>query len=417
MKTSSHPYGSRRRVLMLVENNGYPADTRVRVEALALTGAGYDVTIIAPNTDHRPRAETIDGVHVRRYPPPPEGPGLWAYLREYLFATMASLVMVLRELIGQGFDVIHLANPPDTLWVAALPAKLTGKRVIFDHHDLAPEMYDAIYGQRARGVVRWTLLLLEWITFRLADHVISTNESYREIAMVRGGVPSQHITVVRNGPDLERVRLVEPDADLRARATTIIGYVGLMAKQDGVDHLLHAVRHLVYGLGRRDVLFVLIGYGDELDALKRLSSELAIDQWVWFTGEVTDDELFRRYLSTADLCVTPDPATPYTERSTFIKMMEYMALEKAIVAFDLRENRASAGDAAVYVPGNDSAAFARAIADLMDDPSKREEMGRVGRQRVEAGLSWVHSVPHLLAAYEAVLNGPHRRRFGRASPR
>lgn len=406
----------RARVLMVVENNGYPTDTRVRVEALALTDAGYDVTVIAPNPDHRPRAETIDGVHVRRYPPPPEGAGLLAYLREYLFATVASLVMVLRALVGQGFDVIHLHNPPDTLWVAALPAKLVGKRVIFDHHDLAPEMYDAIYGPRAAGIVRRMLLLLERITFRLADHVISTNESYREIAMVRGGVPSRHITVVRNGPDLERVRLVEPDAELRARAGTIVGYVGLMARQDGVDRLLHAVRHLVYALGERDVLFVLIGYGDQLNELRRLAAELEIEPWVWFTGNISDEELFR-YLSTADLCVTPDPLTPFTTRSTFIKVMEYMALGKPIVAFDLRENRASAGDAAVYVPGNDSAAFAQAIADLMDDPARRDEMGRVGRQRVEAGLSWEHSVPHLLAAYEAVLNRPPRRRFRRASPR
>ncbi len=414
--TTLPPSGrSRARVLMVVENDGYPSDSRVRAEALALTGAGYDVTVIAPNFDRRPRTETIDGVHVRRYPAPPEGAGGWAYLSEYLFATAASLIMVLRTLVGQGFDVIHLHNPPDSLWVAALPAKWTGRRVIFDHHDLAPEMYDAIYGPRARGILRRMLLLLERITFRLADHVISTNESYREVAMARGGVPSRRITVVRNGPDLQRVRLVEPDADLRARAGTIVGYVGLMARQDGVDRLLHAVRHLVYELGRRDVLFVLIGYGDELDALKRLAAELEIEQWVWFTGKISDDEIFRRYLSTADLCVTPDPATPYTQRSTFIKMMEYMALGKAIVAFDLRENRASGGEAAVYVPGNDPAAFAEAIAALMDDPVKREEMGRVGRERVETGLSWTHSVPHLLAAYEAVLSDPPRRIFQRAS--
>lgn len=396
------------RVLMVVENNGYPTDIRVRAEALALIAAGYNVTVIAPNRGARPHAETIDGVHVRRYPPPPEGAGLWAYVREYLYATTMSLLMVVRVLLGRGFDVIHLHNPPDTLWVAAVPAKLAGKRVIFDHHDLSPEMYEAIYGPRARGIVTRVLLLLERITFRMADHVISTNESYREIAMTRGGVPRRRVTVVRNGPDLRRVRLVEPDADLRARANTIVGYVGLMAKQDGVDQLMHAVRHLVHVLGRRDVLFMLIGYGDELDELKRLAGELEIEEWVWFTGKISDNEQFRRYLSTADLCVTPDPATPYTAQSTMIKMMEYMALGKATVAFDLRENRASAGDAAVYVPGNDPAAFAEAIAALMDDPARREEMGRIGRQRVESGLSWAHSVPHLLAAYEAVLRSPPR---------
>ena len=403
--------GARARVLMIVENEGYPDDTRIRVEALALIAAGYDVTVIAPNFDRGPSAETIDGIRVRRYPPPPRGAGLWAYLGEYLVATAVSLVMVLRTMVAEGVDVVHLHNPPDTLWVAALPARLVGKRVIFDHHDLAPELYGAIYGPRARGIVRWALLLLERVSFRLADHVISTNESYREVAINRGRVPTRRISVVRNGPDLERVRLVAPDADLRARAGTIVGYVGLMAKQDGVDRLLHAVRHLVYELGRRDVLFMLIGYGDELEELKRLAGELEIEQWVWFTGRISDDELLMRYLSTADLCVTPDPATPYTEHSTMIKMMEYMALGKAIVAFDMRENRASGGDGAVYVSGNDSVAFAEAIAALMDDPARREKMGNAGRQRVEAGLSWMHSVPHLLAAYESVLSRPSRRLF------
>ncbi len=412
MNMSPRSGAPRARVLMVVENNGYPTDTRVRLEALALTEAGYDVTVIAPNTPRRLKAETIDGVHVRRYPPPPEGVGLRAYVGEYLFATAASLVMVLRALTGRGFDVIHLHNPPDTLWVAALPAKLAGKRVIFDHHDLAPEMYDAIYGPRASSIVRAILVILERITFRLSDHVISTNESYREIAMTRGGVPAERITVVRNGPNLQRVRPVEPDAELRARAGTIVGYVGLMARQDGVDGLLHAVRHLVHELGRCDVFFVLVGYGDQLDALKRLAAELEIEEWVWFTGRISDIDLFR-YLSTADLCVTPDPATPFTDRSTFIKVIEYMALGKAIVAYDLRENRVSAGGSAAYVPGGDPAAFAQAIATLMDDPVKRAEMGRVGRERVEAGLSWMHSVPQLLAAYEAVLSRPRRRLFRR----
>ena len=396
------------RVLMVVENEGYPDDVRVRGEARALVAAGYRVTVIAPNVDGQPSTETIDGVHVRRYPPPPNGAGMWTYLGEYLIATAVSLVMVLRTLARGGFDVIHLHNPPDTLWVLAVVAKLAGKRVVFDHHDLAPELYDAIYGERAHGVVRQSLLLFERVTFRLADHVISTNESYREVAMARGRVPRRRITVVRNGPDLERMRLVPPDPTLRARAGTIVGYVGVMARQDGVDRLLHAVRHLVYGLGRRDVLFMLIGYGDELDELKRLARELRIEPWIWFTGKISDDELLRRYLSTADLCVTPDPATPYTDRSTMIKMMEYMALGKAIVAFDLRENRASGGDAAVYVPGDDSKAFAEAISLLMDDAPRREEMGRVGRERVETALSWRHSERHLLHAYEAVVGRPPR---------
>lgn len=399
----------RPRILMVVENNGYPSDPRVRAEASALTAAGYRVTVIAPSEPGEPATQTIEGVRVLRYLLPRSAGGALGYAAEYIHATLASLALVVRVLVRPGFDVIHLHNPPDTLWLAALPAKIAGKALVFDHHDLAPEMYDAIFAGRSKRPLRWLLALMERMTFRLADHVISTNESYRAIAVERGGLAWSRTTVVRNGPDLNRVRRVTEDHGIRARAKTIIGYVGQMGQQDGLDHLLEAARHLVVTLGQRDVLFMLIGYGDALENLRFQARALEIEPYVWFTGRVADDETFRRYLSTADICVTPDPANSYTERSTMIKMMEYMALAKPVVAFDLRENRASAGEAAVYVGRNDSLAFAKAINDLIGDPDRRAQLGKIGRRRLEAGLTWDHSVPDLLRAYDTVLRSPRKR--------
>jgi glycosyltransferase involved in cell wall biosynthesis len=396
---------------MLLENSSYPEDVRVRAEARTLARAGLEVTVVAPRRRGHPGREVVDGVRVYRYPAPSTGAGVLGYLWEYVYATLASVAVTLVVLWRRGFDVIHLHNPPDTLVLAALPAKLLGKRCIFDHHDLAPELYNARFGRTGGGLVYWALRLFERLNFLAADHVIATNECYRRVAIERGKVPAARVTVVRNGPDLERFRPVEPEPGLRARAGTIIGYVGVMGFQDGLDHLLRAVRHLVVTLDRRDVHCVLIGDGDAWEGLRRLARRLEIDEYMWFTGRISSvgaagRELVR-YLSTADICVDPQPSNPYSDRSTTLKLMEYMALAKPIVAFDLPEHRVTAGDAAVYVGGNDDQAFARAIAELMDDPERRRRMGERGRRRVEAELSWEHSVPRLLDAYRAVLGaGP-----------
>lgn len=388
---------------MLLGNTAYPEDVRVLYEARTLVEAGYEVAVICPLDRGQPRRERLDGVDVYRYPNPIRASGFVGHALEYGLATVAAAVLSARVLVRGGFDVVHAHNPPDTYGLVAAPYKLLGKRFVFDHHDLAPEMYDARFAEDANPLVRRALVLLEKLCCRLADHVIATNESYRAMEIERGGVSPDAITVVRNGPDLETRAPVAPDPELRARAGTLLGYVGVMGKQDGVEHLLYALRHLVYDLGKTDVLCVLIGRGDMWEELKRLARELGLEDHAWFTGFVPDEDLLR-YLSTVDICVDPDPSNPFNDRSTMIKMLEYMALAKPIAAFDLPEHRVTAQGAAVYAQPNDDYALARAIAELVDDRPRREAMGALGRRRVEGALSWPHSAPRLLEAYEKLLS-------------
>lgn len=384
---------------MLLENQPFPQDGRVRREAFALSDAGYRVTVVCPHADGQPRRETVNGVRVMRYARPPAGNGLWGYLLEYSYATTVSFVLSLWVALTGGFDVIHSANPPDTMFVIGAFFKLFGKRYVFDHHDLSPEMYHARFEGNGRTSVFRVLAFLERLSCRVADQVIATNESYREMEMRRDRVNPERITIVRNGPELGRVMLVEPDSDLRARAKTIIGYVGVMGYQDGVDYLLRSFHHLVHDLDRTDFFAVLIGTGDAWNELRALSSRLGLVDHVWFTGTVSDADL-RRYLSTADICVDPDPSNPFNDRSSMIKISEFMALGKPIVAFDLPENRFTAQNAAIFVPANDEKAFAQALAELMDDPVRRANLGEAGRLRVEQSLDWSHWAPKLIELYE-----------------
>jgi glycosyltransferase involved in cell wall biosynthesis len=310
--------------------------------------------------------------------------------------SVLSFVVLFRE----GFDVIHSHNPPDIFFLVALPYKLLGKRFVFDHHDLSPEMYFARFQGKASKTVQWVLLLLERWTFRVANHVLSANQSYRLIAIERGKVRGDCVTVLRNGPSLDWLKPVDPDRELRKRGRMLLGYVGMIGFQDGVDNLLYAIKHLVDDLNRKDVYAVIIGRGAAWESLKQLATDLGINDHILWTGLILDKDLIRHYLSTVDICIEPDSYNPYTDRSTTIKMMEYMAMGKPIVAFDLTEHRVTAQDAALYVSGNDVMRFAEKIAELMDNPERRKQMAEFGRQRVEDELAWEHQAQHLLAAYD-----------------
>jgi glycosyltransferase involved in cell wall biosynthesis len=384
---------------MLLGNNPYPQDRRVRYESRSLVRAGYRIAVVCQRASGQRWREEIDGVEVYRYPNPVEAQGFLGYLLEYATATAAALVLGLRARIDGPVDAVHAHNPPDTLVLVSALFKVAGKRIVFDHHDLAPEMYRARFQGRGNRVVHRALLLFERLSCSLADHVIATNESYRRLEIERDGVSPERATVVRNGPDLERINPVEPDPELRARANTLVGFAGIMGYQDGVDHLIRAMAHLVYDFGRVDSLCVLMGKGDAQEDCRQLARTLGVEDHVWFTGFVGDNELVS-YLSTCDICVVPDPSNPYTERSTMIKMMEYMALGRPVVAFDLPEHRVTGGSAVHFVPADDDRALAQAIVDLMDDPQRRSDMGAQGRRRVERGLAWHHSVPKLLSVYE-----------------
>lgn len=388
-----------KRVLMLLENQPYPQDGRVRRESFALTEAGYQVTVICPRDGQQPRRETVRGVRVIRYPHPPAGNGLLGYLLEYGYSTAISFLLALWASVRGGFDLVHSHNPPDTMFVIGAFFKLFGKKYIFDHHDLSPEMYNARFGGHGNALVYKALVLLERCSCVIADEVIATNESYREMEMRRDKVDPRRITIVRNGPEPGRVKLVDPDPDIRAKAKTIVGYVGIMGYQDGVDYLLRAFHHLIHDLDRTDFFAVLVGTGDAWNDLRKLATRLGLDDHVWFTGTISDADL-RRYLSTADICVDPDPSNPFNDRSTMIKVTEFMALGKPIVAFDLTENRFTAQQAALFVPANDEYAFAQALAELMDDPERRTRMGAFGRRRIDEALAWPHWAPRLVEAYD-----------------
>ena len=357
---------------MLLENNPYPQDGRVRQEAHALVAAGHQVTVISPMGPGQPWHQVCQGVRVYRYPAPPEANGLWGYLWEYGYSMAAAWLLSLLVFLRNGFDVVHTHNPPDTFVLIAAFFKLFGKRFVYDHHDLAPEMYYARFGGSGNPLVYRVLVWFEKLSCRLADRVIATNQSYRAIEMQRGQVPAERITIVRNGPDLDRLRLVDTDPDLCHQGKTTLCYVGDMGFHDGLDYLLRSLHQLAYGLGRTDFHCVLVGGGDAWSSMRSYSEQLDLADLVLFTGQVPHQEV-PRYLSAADICVAPEPSNAYNDRSTMIKMMEYMALGKPIVAFDLPEHRFSAQEAAVYARPNDELDFARQIAALMDAPQQRQK--------------------------------------------
>ena len=397
MKASSN-----NRILMLLENQAYPQDVRVGREANALTAAGYTVSVICPAKPGQPSREVIKGVRIYRYPEPRGANGFLGYLWEYGYSTAASFAISMMVFFYGGFDVIHAHNPPDTFVFIAAFYKMFGKRFVFDHHDLSPEMYEARMPGGGNRVVYHALVLLEKLTCFFANHVIATNESYKKTEMQRGGVPEEHITVVRNGIELDRARNAEPERALVEKEKTIIGYVGVMGFQDGVDYLLRALHHLIHDLRRTDFYCVLVGTGDAWPKLRDLAQQLGLDPYVWFTGFVPSEKM-QSCMCAADICVAPEPSNPFTDRSTMVKMVHYMSISKPIVAFDLPEHRCTAADAAIYVKPNDELAFAKAISELMDDPRRREALGALGRRRFEAELAWEYSAPKLLKAYQAIL--------------
>jgi glycosyltransferase involved in cell wall biosynthesis len=325
---------------------------------------------------------------------------LVGYISEYVYFTGACFAMSVYVACKHGFDVIHAHNPPDTLFIVALPWKLVGKKYIYDHHDLCPELYRSRYGAKDDSVTA-ILRSLEWANLRLADVTIATNESYREIQIRRGRRKPGTVFVVRNGPNRSRMRMATPSTRLRDMQKKILVYVGSLNPQDGVDYLLRSLKHLVEDLKREDFYCLIIGSGDSLGDLRRLADQLGLSGYVELTGYIPDREL-EASLAAADICVDPDPSSPLNDVSTWIKVMEYMAYGKPIVSFDLKETRFSAQEAAVFVACNDEMAFARALAELMDDGELREKMGRFGRQRVEQELQWSVVGQNLLAAYATV---------------
>ena len=384
--SKSRPSG--KRVLMMVENADYPGDARVYNETRALVDAGYRVSVIAQHQkgSDSPHYQVIDGVPVYRFPLLAEGSGFLGYVSEYGLAIAAIFVLTLVVLVRHGFDIIHAANPPDLLSLVAAPFKMVGKRFVFDHHDLSAELYDVREGGKGHSLVRWALLRMERLSGRMADLVVTTNESYKAIEMARDGVPENRIVVVRNGPNLDHLKPVEPAAGLVEPGKTLIVYMGVIAAQDGVDYLLRSLDCLVHDLHADGFQCLVMGDGDAVPGLKAMVEQLDLSDYVRFTGWVQRADI-PSYLSAADICVAPEPSNALNDHSTIVKVMEYMALGKPIVAFDLPEHRYSAGAGAVYAKPNEELDFARKIAALLADADLRQRVGRAGRARGgETGL-------------------------------
>jgi glycosyltransferase involved in cell wall biosynthesis len=321
-----------------------------------------------------------------------------------MYAWLRTAMISLRLAVTEGFDVIQACNPPDTYWALAMLYRPFGKKFVYDQHDLCPEVYRARFA-RDDGRCLALLYRLERCTYRWAHHVISTNESYKAVAVRRGGVPPELVTVVRSGPDAGKMRKGAAVDELRKGREHLAVYLGVMGPQDGVDYLLRAIHHYVHDLGRADTQFALLGFGDALPSLRSLSTELDIDEFVTFTGRA-DDAMINRYLSTATIGLSPDPSNPLNDVSTMNKTLEYMAFELPVVAFELPETVVSAGPAAVYVPDNDEFLFAKAVAELLGDEIERSRMGNMGRRRIEDRLAWGHQEVSYVGVYDDLFGRP-----------
>jgi glycosyltransferase involved in cell wall biosynthesis len=391
------PAPPRPRILIIVQNLPVPFDRRVWLECRALTAAGYDVTVVCPKGKGDPSRAVVDDVTLLKYRPYAPGGGAAGFVLEYVYSFLATAWLVLRARRQGRFDVLQACNPPDIFWpIARWLRRRDGSRFVFDHHDLCPELYESRFPEGA-ALPHRGLLALERATFRTADHIVSTNGSYARIAMDRGGRDSADVTVVRTGPDPDRLRRWEPVDDLRRGRRHLVAYIGVMGPQDGVDLAMRAAHHVVHELGRDDVSFTFMGSGDCYDELVALRDELGLREHVELPGRVPDRTVVD-VLSTAALGLSPDPKNPLNDLSTMNKTLEYMAFELPVVAFDLKETRVSAENAARYVPDGDIPGYARAITGLLDDEPLRRAMGEIGRARIEGAFGW----PHQEAAYVRV---------------
>lgn len=389
-----------RKVLIVVENLPLPFDRRVWQEARTLRAAGAQVSIICPTgKGYEAPYECLEGVHIYRHRLPIEANSALGYLGEYAAALFWESVLAWKIFFTRGFHVIHGCNPPDLIFLVALQFRLFGVKFLFDHHDINPELYEAKFNRR--GFFWKLMVFFEKLTFRCASVSIATNNSYRKIALERGGMRDDNVFVVRSGPDLSRLKAVDPVPAWKNGRKFLVGYVGVMGEQEGIDLLVDAADHIVHKLGRTDIQFCLVGGGPSLQGLKDLVASKGLADYITFTGRAADGVLFE-VLSTMDVGVNPDRVNAMNDKSTMNKIMEYMALGKPMVQFDVTEGRYSAQDASLYARANDPVDLAAKLIELLEDPARCAAMGDYGRKRVENELSWAHQIDPLIAAYRRI---------------
>ena len=387
------------KILIIVENLPVPFDTRVWQEATTLVENGYTVSVICPKgKGYEKEYEKLSGVHIYRHDLPAEGSGFIGYVKEYGAALYHELRLAKKIYKEIGFDVIHGCNPPDDIYMIAKRFRKYGVKYVFDHHDICPELFEAKFGKK--GLLYKSQTWLERQTYRNCTFAFVTNESYKKIAIERGGMDPDKVYVLRSGPKLERLRLQPPKESLKGGRKYMVGYLGVIGKQEGIQYLLEAAKYIREELKRDDICYGIVGGGTSLEEMKALSVSMGIGDIVTFTGRAPDDVMLD-YLNTADICVNPDEYNPMNDKSTMNKVLEYMALGKPIVQFDLTEGRYSAREASLYAKPNDAVDMAKKIVELLDDEEKRKEMSSFGRKRVVEELSWEHTSKALLEGYRA----------------
>jgi len=390
----------KKHILIIVENSPVPFDRRVWLEAKALFDNNYDVSVVCPKgINNNDSYEYKEGIHIYRHPVPKEKEKITSYLGEYLVALFWEFFLSFKLFIRKRFDVIHACNPPDNIFLVALFYKIFGVKFIFDHHDLSPEQYIAKFGKK--DFFYMALKIFEKMTFKLADVSIATNNSYKEIAVQRGGMNPEKVFIVRNGPELDKLKKMPAKKSLKHGKRYLIGYVGTMGKQEGLNYLIKVIKFIVREKGRKDIHFTCVGGGPALNYLKLLSKNMNLTDYVNFTGRIPDEELFE-ILNASDVCVNPDIPNDFNNKSTMIKIMEYMALKKPIVQFDLKEGKLSAGKASLYAKKNNIRDFGEKILILVENKDLRKKMGEIGYKRVQYKLDWKYSTPNLLKVYRVV---------------
>lgn len=386
-----------RKVLIIVENLAVPFDTRVWQEATTLVENGYTVSVVCPTAKGLTKEyELLDGVHVYRHKLPPEGNGFIGYVKEYGVALYEEIRLARKVYKEVGFDVIHGCNPPDNIFLVAALFKFKGVKYIFDHHDICPELFIAKFGKK--GLLYQTQIWLERLTYKYASMAFVTNESYKEIAINRNKMKEEDVFILRSGPKIERLKIQEPKNEIKNGKKYMVGYVGVIGQQEGMDYLVDAAVYIKNTLKRDDVCFNICGGGPYLEEIKQVAIDKQVDDIVTFTGRIPDQELLD-ILNTADVCVNPDEYNAMNDKSTMNKVLEYMALGKPIVQFDLTEGRYSAEGASLYAKRNDAKDLADKVIELLDDEDKRKEMSAIGIDRVHNKLSWTHTSKSLLEGY------------------
>jgi glycosyltransferase involved in cell wall biosynthesis len=400
-------HSRRHRILIIVENCSVPRDRRVWKECLSLVEAGFEVSVIAPRETGQRRREVVDGIDLHRYRPTRERRAKLGFLVEFANAWLWTAALSAYVFVREGFAAVQTCNPPDIFFPVALPYKALGCPIVFDQHDLSPELYVARYG-KSDGLIFRGLLIMERMTYQVADQVIAVSEPWAQTAMARGRKPAEAVTIVSNGPRLADSVPREQRADLRQGKAHLCCWVGAMgAVDDGVDLAVRAIGHLVLDLGRVDCHFAFLGDGEAFEEVTRLTRDLALSEWVTFTGWA-DPPVVQEYLSAADIGLQPDPRNPRTDTAIAVKTLEYMAFRLPVVAFDLDQTRRTVGAAGVYAEPNDPRSFARAIDELLADPARREAMGEAGRRLIEEGLSWDHQASKYVDVLRRLLDSHAR---------